>query len=236
MQLDARLKLFLALAALFVTCLVVGDIIGGKLFQVTVGGKVFTITVGMIPFPVVFLLTDLLNEFYGKRAARIVTFVGFAMALFTLGIIWVAVQVPWAPFTYAADWTGMNEASFDRIFAGSQRILLASVTAYLIATLLDISVFHFLKRKTKNRFLWLRATGSTVVSQLIDTFVIQFLAFYGVMPTKVIFDVILTSYLVKLAIAVGLTPLIYAGHGLVERSLGIPPVVLGPDDPIRKAA
>lgn len=227
LRLDARLKLFLFLAGLFVTSLIVGDVIGGKLFQLTLGGQTFVITVGMIPFPVVFLLTDLLNEFYGKRAARLVTLVGFAMALFTLLVVFVAVQVPWAPFTREPGWTGMNQPSFDNVFAGSQRILLASVAAYLVAQLLDISVFHLIKKHTQNRLLWLRATGSTVVSQLVDTVVIQFLAFSGVMPASRIVNVIVTSYLVKLVIAIGLTPLLYAGHSLVERGLGLAPLPVG---------
>lgn len=226
MHLDARQKLFLFLAALFVTCLIVGDVIGGKLFQIAAGGHVFTLSVGMIPFPIVFLLTDLLNEFYGKRAARTVTFIGFVMASVTIGIIWIAVQIPWAPFTHAPDWKGMNQRSFDNVFAGSQRILLSSIAAYLVAQLLDISVFHALKQRTNNRFLWLRATGSTVVSQLIDTFVIQFLAFSGMMPTAQILNQVLSSYVVKLAVAVGLTPLIYGAHALVERGLGLEPVVI----------
>jgi uncharacterized integral membrane protein (TIGR00697 family) len=214
MILDARLKLFLALAAVFVTSLVVGDIIGGKLFQLTVGSQVFVITVGMIPFPITFVLTDILNEFYGKRAARLVTLVGFFMAVFTFVVIWAAVQVPWAPFTRVSDWKGMTAAAFDNVFAGSRRILVASMVAYLVAQLLDIGTFHVLKRLSQNRFLWLRATGSTVVSQLVDTVVIQSLAWYGILSTKQIFDIVKTSYLVKLR-----------------------PVVLGPDgEPIEAPA
>lgn len=222
-KLDARLKLFVFLAGLFLTSLIVGDLIGGKLYQVDVAGLTLTISVGMIPFPIVFLLTDLINEFYGKRVARHLTLVGFVMAWFTIAILTVATAVPWAPFTTSADWAGVNQASFDRIFASSQRILLASTVAYLTAQLIDIAVFHFLKRKLHGRFLWLRATGSTVVSQLIDTVVIQFLAWTGVMPVSDIVSIILTSYLVKVAVAIAVTPLLYAGHALVERGLKLGP-------------
>src|SRR5688572_28142783 len=145
--LDARLKLFVFLAGLFVTSLIVGDLIGGKLYQAEIGGLALTISVGMIPFPIVFLLTDLINEFYGKRAARFVTFVGFSMAVFTIVILATADAVPFAGFTEAADWTGVNASSFERIFASSQRILLASTLAYLSAQLVDITIFHFLKRR-----------------------------------------------------------------------------------------
>jgi uncharacterized integral membrane protein (TIGR00697 family) len=221
MTFDARTKLFLTLAGLFITALVVGDIIGGKLYQLHLGGFDLTISVGMIPFPVVFLLTDLINEFYGQRAAKIVTFVGFGMAWFTIAVLFAAVAVPWAPFTQSADWTGVNQPAFDTIFASSQRILLASTVAYLVAQLTDIGVFHFLRRRTSGRMLWLRATGSTIVSQLIDTVVIGFLAWAGTMPMKGIISIIVTSYLVKLVVAIALTPLIYAGHALVERGLGL---------------
>lgn len=225
MTFDARLKLFLFLACLFVTSLLVGDLIGGKLYQTEVGGLALTISVGMIPFPVVFLLTDLINEFYGARSARFVTMVGFAMAWFTILLLVVAGAVPWAPFTQAADWPGVRQASFDNIFASSRKILICSTVAYLVGQLIDIFIFHALRRRLKGRFLWLRATGSTVVSQLIDTVIINFLVWSGSLPFSTILSLIGTSYLVKLATAIALTPLIYGGHALVERGLGLQPYV-----------
>jgi queuosine precursor transporter len=222
--LDARLKLFVVLAGLFITSLLVGDLIGGKLYQTEIGGLPLTISVGMIPFPIVFLLTDLINEFYGRRAARFVTLVGFAMAWFTILVLSVAQLVPWAEMTRAADWTGFRQETFDNIFLGSRWMLICSTVAYLVGQLIDIAIFHFLRRRLHGRFLWLRATGSTAVSQLIDTIVIQFLAWRGVMPgLEDIVSIIATSYLVKLTVAIVLTPLLYAGHAVVERGLGIEP-------------
>ena len=229
MKLDTRQRLFFFLAANFVVALVVGDILGGKLTQITVGGHDFVISVGMIPFPVTFVLTDILNEFYGKRAARFVTMVGFAMALFAYATIFVAMVIPWAPFTRDAGWDGMTAPSFDNVFNGSKRILVGSMCAYLVAQFLDIGTFNFLKRATKGRYLWLRATGSTVMSQLVDTIVITFIAWTGLLPMGTIVGMIVTSYLVKLVIAIGLTPVIYAAHTTVERLLHIPPVVLDDD-------
>jgi queuosine precursor transporter len=229
MNLDVRTRLFVILGGIFITCLLVGDLIGGKLVQLQLGSMTFVTTVGMVAFPITFVLTDLLNEFYGKRAARFITLVGFFMVILTLGIVWVSVELPWAPFTLAPEWGGVNRASYENVLASSWRILIASAIAYLIAQLLDIGVFHLLKRATANRFLWLRATGSTVVSQLVDTIVIQFLAFYGLMPTRQIVAVVLTNYLLKVAIAIGLTPMIYAGHAVLERRLGLEPVRLGAD-------
>jgi queuosine precursor transporter len=226
MKLDKRIQLFLVLASVFVVALVVGDIVGGKLMEVRVFGMPFTISVGMIPFPITFVLTDILNEFYGERVARNVTWVGFAMAVFSFGVLTLAVALPWAPFTRSPGWAGMNERSFNNVFSGSQRILLASMAAYLVSQFSDIAVFHFLKRISRNKHLWLRATGSTVVSQLIDSVVVQAVAWYGMMPIRKIGAILVSSYAVKLVVAIGLTPLIYAGHVLVERLMGIEPVIL----------
>lgn len=226
MNLDRRSQLLLILSALFVTCLLVGDIIGGKLLQVSVGDQAFVISAGMLPFPITFLLTDLLNEFHGKRAARFVTWVGFAMAVLAFTLLAVAVKVPFAPFTREAGWEGVTQGAFDNVFAGSRRILFASMVAYLSAQFTDIALFGLLKRLTQGRLLWLRATGSTVVSQLLDTVVVQVVAWWGLLSAGQISGLVLNSYAVKLAIAVGLTPVIYAGHALLERRLGMHPVQL----------
>jgi hypothetical protein len=223
-QLDRRTGLFVVLSAVFVTCLVVGDLIGAKLTDVEFLGRVFTISLGMIPFPVTFLLTDLLNEFYGKARARFVTLVGLGMAALTLGLVTIADAVPIAPFTREPGWTGVTDEQFRSVFAGSQRILLASMVAYLVGQLLDISVFHALKRLTRSRLLWLRATGSTLVSQLVDTFAVQFLAWSGTLPTAKILEVVASSYTFKVMVAIGLTPVIYAGHALVERWFDLEPM------------
>jgi hypothetical protein len=230
MRFDTRFKLFLFLAATFVTCLLVGDIIGGKLYSFTAFGVELPVSVGMIPFPVVFLLTDILNEFYGKRAARFVTMVGFVMAILTILFIVVAGAVPWADFTRKPDWSGFTSESWGRIFSGSVFILVASVIAYLVAQLVDIFVFHRLKKATSNRHLWLRATGSTVISQLIDTIIINSIYFgsLGMSPVEIA-KIAGLAYLIKLTVAIGMTPLLYLGHALVERLLGLQPIQLGPD-------
>lgn len=233
MKLDRRTQLFVLLVAVFVTSLVVGDILGGKLTEAPLLGQVRIISVGMIPFPVTFLLTDILNEFYGKKAARFVTIVGFFMALFTYVLILISAALPWAGLTRGEGWTGMTPASFQSVFLSSQRILLASMVAYLLGQFLDIGVFHLLKRLSSNRFLWLRATGSTLVSQLIDTFVIQLLAWSGTLSAAKLLELVATGYVIKILAAIGLTPLIYAGHAFVERGLGIAPVVLDENgDPV----
>jgi uncharacterized integral membrane protein (TIGR00697 family) len=226
MNLDTRQKLFVVLTALFTTCLVVGDIIGGKLIETDLFGVNFITTVGMVPFPVTFLLTDVLNEFYGKRAARFVTFIGFGMAVLSFTFIYVGGAIPIASIARDPSWQGVTDSAFANVFLGSQRMIAASLTAFLISQFVDIGTFHLLKRLTSSRMLWLRATGSTAVSQLIDSVVISFAAFGGLLSPDKIFDMIRSGYTLKLAIAVGLTPLIYLAHTLVERVLGVPPHIV----------
>lgn len=223
MFLDKRHKLFLVLASIFTTCLVVGDIIGGKLIETNIFGFEFTTTVGMLPFPVTFLLTDVLNEFYGKRAARFVTLVAFFMAVLSFTFIYLAAAVPFAAMTRGADWTGVTEPAFNNVFLGSLRMIIASLCAYLVSQFVDIGVFHLLRRATSGKMLWLRASGSTVVSQLIDTITITFVAWTGTLSTGKIINIIYSAYGLKVFIAIALTPLIYLVHALVERKLGIPP-------------
>jgi queuosine precursor transporter len=231
LRFDTRTKLFLVLAGLFTTCLVVGDIIGGKLIDVPFpGGWTPVVTVGMIPFPVTFLLTDLLNEFYGKKAARLVTYVGFGCAVLSFAFIFIGGAIPIAGMTRAATWSGVNESSFANVFLGSQRMIVASLTAYLVAQLVDIFAFHTIKRLTKGRYLWLRATGSTMISQLVDTIAINFVAWTGIMTMPEIFNVIVSSYVVKIFIAIALTPAIYAGHAAVERLFGLVPLKITPKE------
>ena len=130
---------------------------------------------------------------------------------------------PFAPFTRAPDWRGVPPDAWTQVFGGSRRILLASIAAYLIAQFTDIAVFNALKKRSHGRFLWLRATGSTVASQFIDTVTIQTLAWWGTVPPDKLVSLIGSSYVGKVLIAIGLTPLIYLGHALVERGLGIQP-------------
>lgn len=230
MFLDRRHKLFLVLAAIFLVCFVVGDIIGGKLVEVRLLGFSWGTTVGMIPFPVTFLLTDLLNEFYGKRAARFVTLVGFGAAVLAFVLITIAGTVD--PHPMSKGWGGVSKLAFDEVFMGSRRILVASLCAYLVSQFIDIGIFQVLKRTTQNRMLWLRATGSTAASQLIDTAIVSTLGWGEQMPLAELVKMIFVNYGLKVVIAVALTPLIYLGHALVQRGLGIQPILVGdaPDD------
>jgi hypothetical protein len=225
-KLDARLSLFITLVAVFMTCLVVGDLIGGKLTSFHVFGREWIFSVGQIAFPVTFILTDILNEFYGRKVVRRITYLAFFMVGLTFSIIYLSAQLPWASITLASDWQNVTPHDFQIVFTQATQIQLASMAAFLVGNLTDISVFFMIKRVTGNRMLWLRSTGSTAVSQLIDTIIISAL----VWGTKVTFDVyitiVLTSYAIKLAAAIVVTPVIYGLHELIEKKYKIPPAAL----------
>jgi uncharacterized integral membrane protein (TIGR00697 family) len=208
-------KLFVYLAAVFVACLLLGDVIGGK----TIGTPMGPISVGMIPFPVTFLLTDIVNDFYGRKGAHFLTILGFWMAV----LAWIILQL--ATRISAHESTYFTQAEFVKIFGGSAQLFVASIVAYLIGQFLDIRVFQFWKALTQSRHLWLRATGSTVLSQVVDTVTINviFWRWTAAQSWGWIFAKIGREYTIKLAIAVMLTPVVYALHGFIVRGLRISP-------------
>jgi uncharacterized integral membrane protein (TIGR00697 family) len=216
---DRRAKLYMYLCGVFLTALLIGDTIGSKLFVVDIplGFTTLpaTLSVGAIWFPVTFLLTDTINEFYGSKGARFVTFLGFWMAILAFFVLLASRKIP------AADFSPIPQATFNLVFGNANRIFVASLIAYLVGQLVDIAVFQFAKRMTQSKHIWLRSTGSTLVSQLIDTVLVQYIAFTGQMPMFQVHRAAITSYVVKVILAVGLTPVIYAMHGIIHRQLHI---------------
>jgi queuosine precursor transporter len=217
-----RQTLYLYLAGVFITALLIGDTIGSKLFVVNlpvIGDA--TLSVGAMWFPITFVLTDVINEFYGVRGARTITFVAFWMAMFAFVVIWTARQIPAAPFS------PIPQDMFDQVFGGANRIFVASMIAYLVGQVLDISLFHFIKRVTKARFIWLRSTGSTLASQLIDTVMVVFVAFWAVFPADQLLKMAAVNYALKILVAIALTPVIYALHALLHRRFGLEAEAVG---------
>lgn len=196
---DRKQRLYVWLMGVFVAALIAGDLIGGKFFRV--GG--IDLSVGMIPFPLTFVLTDVINEFYGQDGARRITFVGLGMAVFVFVMINVALMLPVSPES------PMSQELFAKAFGWSARLYVASLTAYVLGQLLDISLFQIFLRMTGHRLLWLRATGSTVVSQALDTLVVNFVLLSGTKPLGFVLSVARNGYVVKLLIAVMMTPAIY---------------------------
>lgn len=232
---DIRTRLYLWMSAIFITCLLLANILGVKLFSFELplagwGGGKLTVehTVGMLPFPITFLLTDLLNEYYGKRAARRVTYVAFAMGALAFVLIYLGRMLPileGIPGT-------ADQRSFENIFGASALMYIASIIAFLAGSLLDIWLFGILKKLTRGRLVWLRATGSTVISQLFDSFVITFTFFIVLQKltggqtadVDFVLRTALTGYILKFVIAVLLTPAIYLGRWFIRAQFGLRPL------------
>ncbi len=210
---------FLWMTGVFLTCLVVANLIGSYLFSFTLPfdtplGSVVLLSAGIIPFPVTFILTDLLNEFYGKQAARFVTMVGFAMSILVFVFLAVGEKLPvdpQSPFKQA------EYLHFSGMYTG---MFVASLTAYLVGQLLDIQVFHIFRTWTKHRYLWLRAQGSTVISQMFDSLIVTFVAFWDDLPASALWQLAAGNYTWKFLIVVLITPLLYIGHAVLRRSIG----------------
>lgn len=215
-----RDRIYLFLLATFLTALLVADVTAGKFFEL--GGM--EISVGVIPFPLTFILTDVVNEYYGRRGARTLTIIGAAMLIIGFGIIFISRALPVSPRS------PVPGPAFDAVFGVSYRFFGASLLAFLVGQLADIQAFHFVKRVTQSRHLWLRACGSTAISQVVDTAVVNFAALYGTLSLGEIAEVAVFSYGYKMAAAVTLTPLLYAAHGVFTRYFGLEPMpVLEPE-------
>jgi uncharacterized integral membrane protein (TIGR00697 family) len=218
---ERRQLLFLVLAGFFVGNALLAELIGGKLFQVPTRWHVFTLSVGIVLWPLVFIFTDIVNEYFGRRGVRQLSFLAAGIITWAYVALWLTQLVP------AADFSPVDDKSFSRVFLQSQWIIVGSIIAFLLAQLIDVTVFWLIRRQTGHRLLWLRATGSTVVSQLIDTFVVQFVGLY--LPWRlggqgIDFPTFLNSassgYLFKIGVAILITPLLYLVHVVIDRYLG----------------
>lgn len=197
------------LAMAFTTFLVVANIIATKI--VTLGG--WNVSVSFIAYPLTFLVTDTISEVYGRRTVTVVVWTGFALSLLVVLLTYVGGVIPAASF-----WEGQQ--AYDDILGSVPRIVLASMVAYLISQNNDVILFHVLKRVTKDRHLWLRNNGSTIVSQALDSAVFVSIAFAGTVPGDVLWELIYVQYVIKLGIAALDTPLVYALVGAVRRIEG----------------
>jgi uncharacterized integral membrane protein (TIGR00697 family) len=204
---------FIILAGFFVTNAIVAELIGGKLIQFF---GLFTQSLGIILWPIVFILTDLINEHFGKQGVRKLTFITVGLIIYTFILVTIGLNIK------AVNFSPVNDENFRIVFGQTQWIMVGSIIAFLLSQLVDVSVFWLLRAKTGNKYIWLRATGSTVVSQLIDTFVVQFIAF--VLPGKWAFNEFLKNacwgYSFKLLVALCLIPLIYVGHFAIKKFMG----------------
>jgi queuosine precursor transporter len=232
-----RNRLFTILAGVFITNALLAEIIGVKIFsgEATLGLQPahlnilgftmdFNLTAGALIWPVVFITTDLINEYFGKPGVKRISYLTALLIVYAFVIIFIAIHLPSADFWKELkrdDGSVLNrDEAFDAILGQGLRIIIGSLTAFLLGQLVDVFVFQRLKKATGNKKLWLRATGSTLISQLIDSFVVLFIAFYGVFPTDQIFAIGITNYIYKFAVAILLTPVVYLGHNIIDNYLG----------------
>ena len=221
MQLKDQLlaqRIYLFLGALFITSLVVSNLIFQKFFYwypldiEIFGSKLFEISVGILPYPITFLITDLISEIYGRKRANDVVIVGIFASLFSVLIILIADFVP------AISNSPINDDTFKNVFSKTIIAVGSSMLAYLLAQLIDIRIYHFWKSLTKGKHLWLRNNFSTWLSQFIDTFsIISLLCLFEVLPWSSFKGLLISGFLFKVLVAALDTPFLYLGVYLFRK-------------------
>lgn len=237
---DRATRLFLVLGGFFVANALISEMIGVKLFQlehvfglakadITLLGQrelSFVLSVGVLPWPIVFIMTDLINDYYGVRGVRFLTLLTTGLIVFAFAIFYLAIHMPpdqgWWLGSSAAQGVPDMQAAFSAIFGQGMNIIIGSLAAFAIGQLVDALVFRRIKKITGDRYIWLRATGSTVVSQLIDSVVVTYVAFwiFRDMPFAKATALVITAYAYKFGVALLSTPVIYVAHWAIERYLG----------------
>lgn len=240
---DKPTKLFLGLSAFFVANALIAESIGTKIFSLeklfglhpvsfSLFGQPnlsFNLTCGVLLWPLEFVMTDIVNEFYGPKAVRRISLTAVALISYAFLMYFVAIGVPPADFWLSSGIkNGIDnmQTSFNAIFGQGMRIIVGSLVAFLVSQLVDVAVFHKIKKATGEKRIWMRATGSTLVSQLIDSYIVLFIAFSGVFPWQMILAIGIMNYLYKATMALVLTPVIvlvekriakYVGHDTAMR-------------------
>lgn len=238
MKENKRTILFLILGSFFIANAIIAEFVGVKIFSVegTLGIKPilinllgdnysFNMTAGVLLWPVVFVMTDIINEYFGKHGVRLFSFIAAALISYAFVLVYVTIKVAPADFWLlkeTPDGTINMQLAFSSIFGQGLWIIAGSLVAFLIGQLVDVYVFHLIKLKTGNKALWLRSTGSTIVSQFIDSFVVLIIAFYigGNWPLKLVLAVGVVNYIYKFCVAALLTPLLYVIHSIIDNYLG----------------
>ena len=224
-------NIFFILSGIFITNAIIAEILGTKIFEFDFILN-FNMSVGVIIWPVVFITTDIINEYFGKKGIKKISYFTILLIIYVFIIIYMSTKL--TPNNY---WLNINSVdnhgnpfnidyAYNIIFLQSTGIIIGSIIAFLIAQILDVIVFHKLKRMTKGKFIWLRATGSTLISQFIDSFVVLFIAFYLLAPNDKVWSlsqvlsVGFDNYTFKFIIAILITPLIYLAHYLIDNYMG----------------
>ena len=236
---DKPTKLFLSITAFFVANALIAECIGGKIFSLEKlfgmspanmslfgqTGLSFSLTCGVLLWPLEFIITDIVNEYYGPKAVRRISYTAIVLIAYAFIMFYAAMKIPPADFWISskkdAGIANMQDA-FGGIFGQGMWIILGSLTAFMVSQLIDVTVFHKIKKITGEKWIWLRATGSTLVSQLVDSFIVLFIAFKigNGWSWKLVLAICLVNYMYKFTMAIVLTPLIYLLEKQIEKYLG----------------
>ena len=210
-------QLYLILAGVFIASLVSCNLIFQKFFSwAPFGIYTFELSVGILPYPITFLVTDLISEIYGKKKANFVVISGLVASVFVLGVILLADCVP------STNWSPVSDKVFSQVFGLSGVAVFASMVAYLLAQLVDVRIFHFLKQKTKGKHLWLRNNFSTITSQLLDTAtVLVLLCASGSIKWALFFGLFLNGFIFKVLVALFDTPILYFLTWLIRKQYNL---------------
>src|SRR5690242_12661330 len=218
-------KLFVIFSSFFVANALIAECIGGKIFSLErllgldpvnltlfgQSGLSFNLTCGVLLWPLEFVMTDIVNEYYGPKAVRRISFTAVALISYAFLMYFIAIGVPPADFWITSGTqNGIDnmQSSFSAIFGQGMRIIVGSLVAFLVSQLVDVYIFHKIKKATGDKRIWLRATGSTLVSQLVDSYIVLFIAFSGVFTWQQILSFGIMNYLYKATMALVLTPVI----------------------------
>lgn len=237
---DKATKLFIVIACFFVANALIAECIGGKLFSLErllgyepspfsllgEDGLTYTLTCGVLLWPLEFVMTDIVNEYYGPKAVRRISYIAVGLICYAFIMFYVAIEVP----PNKEFWVGSRvqdgipdmQIAFSGIFGQGMWIIVGSIIAFLVSQLLDVWVFHKIKKATGEKKVWLRATGSTLVSQFIDSFIVLFIAFKigNGWSFQRVLAIGLVNYSYKALMALFLTPLIYIIENRIENYLG----------------
>jgi len=208
-------QFYIFLSAIFIASLVTCNLIANKFVTVDLGFKVFIVSAGILPYPLTFLVTDLISELYGQKKANLVVFSGFVASMFVLLFLWLGGQFNAIPSSI------VNDDIYNSVFQNAWRIIAASMIAYLFAQFIDVRIFHFWKRLTNGKHLWLRNNGSTIASQLVDTTLVIMILFVGVWESDQIISAIIDGWLFKMLMAAIDTPIIYGIIHLLKGKIDI---------------
>jgi queuosine precursor transporter len=230
-------KLLLGITAFFCCNALIAESIGTKIFSLEklfggtphpfsmfgASGLTISLTCGVLLWPLEFIITDIVNEYYGPKVVRRISFTAIALISYAFIMYYAAIHIPPADF-----WIGTGSSNnipnmqdaFNGIFGQGMRIIIGSIVAFGVSQLVDVYVFHKIKKATGDKKVWLRATGSTLVSQLVDSYIVLFIAFLGVFSWQQILAIGVVNYIYKASMAIILTPVIYVAERRIEKYLG----------------